>query len=66
MQLTMTVKNDKEEDGFTGSVTMVRSDIDDLYSLGRAYGDFTRSIGFSYVEDVAFEKDDGQMVFGGF
>jgi hypothetical protein len=45
---------------------MVRSDIDDLYSLGRAYGDFTRAIGFPYVEDVAFEKDDGQMVFGGF
>ena len=42
------------------------SDIDDLYSLGQAYGDFTRSIGFNYVEDVAFEKDDGQMVFGGF
>ena len=47
MELTMTVKNDKEEDGFTGSVTMVRSDIDDLYSLGRAYGDFTRAIGFT-------------------
>lgn len=66
MELTMTVNNDKEEDGFTGSITMVRSDIDDLYSLGQAYGDFSRAIGFNYVEDVAFEKDDGQMVFGGF
>jgi len=66
MELTMTVSNDKEEDGFTGSITMVRSDIDDLYSLGQAYGDFARAIGFGYVEDVAFEKDDGQMVFGGF
>jgi hypothetical protein len=28
--------------------------------------DFTRGIGFSYVVNVGFEKDDGQVTFGQF
>jgi len=30
------------------------------------YAEATRSAGFTYVEAVAFEKDDGKMVFGDF
>jgi hypothetical protein len=49
-----------------GTVTVVRHDVEDLYSLSHAYTDATKAIGFSYVESVGFEKDDGKMVFGDF
>ena len=66
MKLTITFEHDSEDDGFEGSTTLVRYEIEDLYTLGKAYADAARAGGFTYVEDVAFEKDDGQMVFGGF
>ena len=42
---------------------MVRDNIDDLYGLGYAFADAARAAGYTYVQDVAFEKDDGSMVF---
>lgn len=65
MKVTITFESDCEDDGFNGSTTIVRGDIDTLYDLGDAYVDATRAAGFNYVENVAFEKDDGQMVFSG-
>ena len=55
-----------EEDGVEGTTTLVRHGVDDLYSLSRFFGDSARAGGYNYVQDVGFEKDDGQMVFGGF
>lgn len=66
MQVSITFTADSEEDGFDGSTTVVRGNIDDLYGLGQAFADAARAGGYGYVEDVAFEKDDGSMVFGGF
>ena len=66
MQVTVTFTADSEDDGFDGSTTVVRGNIEDLYGLGQAFADAARSAGYTYVEDVAFEKTDGQMVFGGF
>ena len=66
MQISITFTSTSEDDGFDGSTTIVREDVEDLYDLGRAYADAARAGGFSYVEDVAFEKDDGSMIFGGF
>tara|TARA_R110000822_G_scaffold171179_1_gene310968 strand:- start:534 stop:734 length:201 start_codon:yes stop_codon:yes gene_type:complete len=66
MRVTIIFEGTHEEDGFDGTTTLVRNEIDDLYALGRAYTDAAQAGGFTYVEDVAFEKDDGNMVFGGF
>tara|TARA_R110002153_G_scaffold102733_4_gene239619 strand:+ start:1040 stop:1240 length:201 start_codon:yes stop_codon:yes gene_type:complete len=66
MQVTVTFTADSEDDGFDGSTTVVRGNIEDLYGLGQAFADAARAGGYTYVEDVAFEKADGQMVFGGF
>tara|TARA_R110002153_G_scaffold245868_1_gene401434 strand:+ start:43 stop:243 length:201 start_codon:yes stop_codon:yes gene_type:complete len=66
MQVTVTFTTDSEDDGFDGSTTVVRSDIEDLYGLAHAFADAARAGGYTYVQDVAFEKDDGEMVFGGF
>ena len=66
MKLIITFKSSDDEDGFSGSTTVERDDVDDLHSLAQAYGDAARAAGFTYVESVAFEKDDGQMVFGDF
>tara|TARA_R110000744_G_scaffold166639_1_gene283871 strand:- start:492 stop:692 length:201 start_codon:yes stop_codon:yes gene_type:complete len=66
MKVTITFESDCEEDGFVGSTTVVREGIDSLHDLAEAYCDATVAGGFTYVENVAFEKDDGQMVFSGF
>jgi hypothetical protein len=66
MKVTITFESECEDDGFEGSTTVVRGGIDNLHELGDAYVDATRAGGFNYVENVAFEKDDGQMVFSGF
>ena len=66
MQISITFTADSEEDGFDGSTTVVRGNIDDLYGLGQAFAHATRAAGYTYVDDIAFEKDDGSMVFGGF
>lgn len=66
MQVTMTFNSESEADGFQGSTTVVRYNVDDLYGLGRAFADAARAAGYTYVEDVGFEKDDGSMVFGDF
>ena len=65
MQVSITFTTDSEDDGFDGSTTVVRGNIDDLYGLGQAFADAARAGGFKYVEDVGFEKDDGSMIFGG-
>jgi len=64
MQVSITFTADSEDDGFDGSTTVVRGNIDDLYGLGNALSHAVRAAGFTYVDNVAFEKEDGTMVFG--
>ena len=66
MQVTIMFESTHEEDGFDGTTTIVRNEVDDLITLARVFTEAAQAGGFTYVEDVAFEKDDGQMVFGGF
>ena len=65
MKVSITFTADSEEDGFDGSTTVVRGNIEDLYGLGQSYRDATVAAGYPYVTDVAFEKDDGTMCFSG-
>lgn len=66
MKVTIIFENDSEEDGFDGRTTVERYGVEDLYTLAHVYAEATRGAGFTYVEAVAFEKDDGKMVFGDF
>tara|TARA_R110002167_G_scaffold193226_1_gene395840 strand:+ start:721 stop:921 length:201 start_codon:yes stop_codon:yes gene_type:complete len=66
MKVTVTFESNHEEDGFDGVTTIMRNEVDDLHALARVFTDSAQAGGFTYVEDVAFERDDGQMVFGGF
>jgi hypothetical protein len=63
MQVSITFTSTSEEDGFEGSTTVVRDSVEDLQSLATVYSEAARAGGFTYVQAVAFEKDDGQMTF---
>jgi hypothetical protein len=65
-KLTITFESDNEDDGFEGKTIIERHNINDLWALSNAYTDATKAAGWCYVIDVAFEKDDGKMVFGSF
>lgn len=55
-----------EEDGFDGTLTYTRIEVDDLYALAQMFTDAVRGAGFSYVVNTGFERDDGNVVFGEF
>ena len=54
MKVILTAIFDSEDDGVVGTSTITRGDVDDLHSLAQAVGDFTRSCGYTYVNDVGF------------
>ena len=64
--VSIVFNHNMEEDGIDGSVTLVRHGVEDLHALSRFCADAARAAGYNYVQDVGFEKDDGNMVFGGF
>lgn len=55
---------DKEDDGIGGSIRISRDDVTSLEDIASAMKDFLLGAGFSYIEDVGFSKDDGNMVWG--
>ena len=52
MKVVLSAIFDSEDDGVVGTSTITREDVDDLHSLAQAVGDFTRSCGYTYVNDV--------------
>lgn len=64
MDVQITFSFEKETDGFEGYATHNREDIEDLYELAQFLTDAVRGAAFSYVVNTAFEKDDGDVVFG--
>ena len=64
MKVSLLFDHDPNEVGFNGSVFINREGIYDLNALAQLFADAARAAGFSYVEDVAFEKDDGSIVWG--
>jgi len=52
-------------DAVFNTVTLERDEVDDLYALSLFFADAARAAGYTYVESVGFEMDDGEMVFGG-
>ena len=66
MKVSILFEECKEDVGYDGQVILTRDDIEDLTQLANFLSDAVRGAGFSYVNTVAFEKDDGDMVFGDF
>ena len=64
MKVSILFQECKEDVGYDGEVLHTRADIEDLTQLANFLSDAVRGAGFSYVNTVAFEKDDGDMVFG--
>lgn len=54
----------KEDDGFEGSATFDRENIEDLYELGQFLSQAVQGAGFTYVKDVGFLKDSGDETWG--
>ena len=42
---------------------MERKVVKDLHQLAWAFHEATKAVGFDYVKSVAFEKDNGEMVW---
>jgi hypothetical protein len=66
MKISITFTHTQEEDGFDGQTGAVRDNVIDLYEAAQVLTDAFRGAGFSYVVNVGFEKDDGEVVFGQF
>lgn len=64
MRVSIDFYYNKDEDGVEGSSSASRDNVDDLYTMAQFLTDAMRGAGFSYVVDVGFEKDDGNITFG--
>jgi hypothetical protein len=66
MRVSIDFQCNKEEDGYDGSSSASRDEVEDLHAMARLFTDAVKGAGFSYVVDVGFEKEDGNIVFGEF
>lgn len=64
MKVSILFEYEPKEVGYNGSVSFGRDCIDNLNDLAQLFADAARASGFTYVEDVAFETDDGKIVWG--
>lgn len=64
MKVHITFEFEDEVDGVGGDLSYSREGIDDLYGLAHFFAFATRAAGFTYVENVGFEKEDGTVTFG--
>lgn len=64
MRVSIDFQFDKEDDGYDGSSSASRDGVEDLYTMAQFMTDAMKGAGFTYVVDVGFEKDDGNIVFG--
>ena len=66
MKISIVFTHNKEEDGFNGETGAVREGVSDLYEASQFLTDAFRGSGFSYVENIGFELEDGKVLFGKF
>ena len=66
MRVSIDFHFDEEDDGYDGSSSASRDGVYDLHTMAQFFTDAMKGAGFSYVVDVGFEKDDGNIVFGEF
>ncbi len=64
MRIDISAYMDKDDDGYEGSSNVTRDDVDDLYTLAEVFTQAAKAMGYTYVNAVGFEKDDGTMIWG--
>ena len=64
MNVNITFTFNKEDDGIQQTVDFYRSEVDDLYALAQFLTGAVQGAGYSYVDDVGFQKRDGNEVWG--
>jgi len=52
-----------EEDGVEATTVYQQSGIEDLSQLAWVFAEAARSGGYTYVESVCFEKEDGKLTW---
>lgn len=66
MRVTIYLDNNMEEDGYDGSLRLVREHVETLEDLMYVWQQGTVSAGFTYSEAVGCHKDDGTVTWSGF
>ena len=66
MQVEISFVMDKDEDGVTGSVTIERSEVDNLNDLLHLYHDACLAAGYTYVESIGAHKEGGDYDWSSF
>lgn len=64
MRIDISSYMDKDDDGYEGSSNVSRDGVEDLYTLAEVFTQACKAMGYTYVNSVGFEKDDGTMVWG--
>jgi len=64
MKITIIAESENEDDGFTGSVTVVRENVEFAWDLSKAFTDAAIAIGFTYVEDVGLKCKGSEVKWG--
>lgn len=62
MRVSVTAYFDKENDGWDGSVSYDRDEVDNLYDMSNLVYDVMMATGFTYLKSVYFVKEDGEEV----
>lgn len=53
---------EEEEDGYSGSVSIVRDNVEDVYHLASVFEESANIMGFTYVKRTIFECEDGTII----
>ena len=64
MKVTFVAEFNQEEDGYDGSVTVVRKDVHDLHDLAVHSGDCATAVGYTWVKTACYECTNGDMIWG--
>ena len=61
--VTIIFQSTQEEDGVDTLTSYHQGGVDDLSQLAWAFAEAARAGGYTYVESVCFEKDDGKLIW---
>tara|TARA_R110000744_G_scaffold353482_1_gene459839 strand:+ start:604 stop:804 length:201 start_codon:yes stop_codon:yes gene_type:complete len=64
MRISVDAYMEREDDGYSGSVSLSRDDVLDAQQLAQLFAEAAHAFGFSYVKSVGFECEDGDMLWG--
>ena len=64
MKVTIQADFNLDDDGCVGSAEVVREGLEDHATLARMFVEAANAFGFTYIRDVAFETDDGDILWG--